>query len=544
MADLLIEHMPFQMRLEEAEDGSGKVIARGQFARSDKPTANKRLYREHLWRREFGRLSESIKHRRCMGELDHPADGRTKLQRVSHVITGLKIEGNEVIGEAEVLDTPNGRILKALIKDGVQVGVSSRGYGSVKSTADGIQEVQEDFRLDTFDFVADPATSTAYPGIFTEERQHIAEAEEEMTLEMLKEFYPGLVEEAARSLPLMESSPELGKAIVEAEQRTEDRLREQFAISLRRSLEKLEEDVRDRVRLELAKDSRAVEAEMLVERIYGMVKSFGGSDGGESQAELEELRTRISDKELENQKLSREVQEAKKLAREAAYSLYLERQVSGHPARKAIIELVGKVDQFKSRDELSERIEKVKEELDARGVRDEGSATSEELQQAEETIEELQTMVREKDESLKESKDKLRKTEGLARRAVEAVEQLEVNLHVERSINGSDPKLKKKAERARSLCEGATSIEEADRKLNALTEDLEPDLPKPRRLDEDEAKRIRARAAHKGKERDLHEDTHGSQTPGKNGSDGPPILESFGLGGDEFDRLAGVEKPS
>jgi hypothetical protein len=198
MAELLIDTMPLTFTLEEATDRPGKYIFRGQFARSDKATDNKRLYREHLWRREIGRIGEAMSRRGVYGELDHPADGRTRLARVSHLLTKLSVKGTEVIGEAEILDTPNGRIMKVLADAKASVGVSSRGFGSVKTIADGVQEVQEDFRLDTFDFVADPATKTAYPKLFKEERERIEEANVELTLDILKRDYPGLVEEMTR----------------------------------------------------------------------------------------------------------------------------------------------------------------------------------------------------------------------------------------------------------------------------------------------------------------------------------------------------------
>ena len=194
MPEILIDSMPLEFTLEESKTSPGKYVARGQFARSDQPTENKRLYGPHLWEREIGRLSDSMKGRMVFGELDHPADGRTKLQRVSHILTNLHSEGSEIQGEAEILDTPNGRILKAILDAQGKVGVSSRGFGTTKVVANGVHEVQEDFRLHTFDFVADPAMKTAYPEVFHEETLKIPEDGMELTLEDLKRDYPGLVE--------------------------------------------------------------------------------------------------------------------------------------------------------------------------------------------------------------------------------------------------------------------------------------------------------------------------------------------------------------
>lgn len=153
----------FEVELQLVESESGSYVARGEFARVDFPTGNKRIYPRKLYEREIGNLAEDLKGKKVFGELDHPSDGKTKLQRVSHLVTGLKIDGDRVIGEAEIMDTDNGRQLKSIIGAGAKVGISSRGFGSVKETKNGDMIVQDDFRLMTFDFVANPADNTAYP---------------------------------------------------------------------------------------------------------------------------------------------------------------------------------------------------------------------------------------------------------------------------------------------------------------------------------------------------------------------------------------------
>jgi hypothetical protein len=100
-----------------------------------------------------------------MGELDHPQHDSVKLNNVSHLITKLEMKGNEVIGEAEVLNTPAGQVVKALIEGGVKVGISSRGLGTLSEGDDGKRYVNEDFKLVTWDMVADPSTRGAYPGL-------------------------------------------------------------------------------------------------------------------------------------------------------------------------------------------------------------------------------------------------------------------------------------------------------------------------------------------------------------------------------------------
>ena len=161
MNQILTDTYAVELELVESENGS--YVARGEFARVDFPTGNKRVYPRKLYEREIKNLAEDLKGKKVFGELDHPSDGKTKLQRVSHLVTNLTIDNDRVIGEAEIMDTDNGRQLKSIIGAGAKVGISSRGFGSVKETKGGDMVVQDDFRLMTFDFVANPADNTAYP---------------------------------------------------------------------------------------------------------------------------------------------------------------------------------------------------------------------------------------------------------------------------------------------------------------------------------------------------------------------------------------------
>ena len=99
-----------------------------------------------------------------IGELDHPSDAKIHLEKASHIITNLEMTPTgEVIGEAEVLSTPTGVILQELLKANIKLGISSRGFGSLKPKDKGLQEVQEDYKLVTFDIVSDPSTPGAFP---------------------------------------------------------------------------------------------------------------------------------------------------------------------------------------------------------------------------------------------------------------------------------------------------------------------------------------------------------------------------------------------
>jgi hypothetical protein len=153
--------------LEESK-ASGTMKIQGIFQRANTPNHNNRIYERKLLLREMDRLGDSIHERRLMGELDHPSHDAIKLQNVSHLITNLKMNGNEMIGEAEILNTPAGQVAQALIRGGVKLGISSRGMGSLKEGPEGHAVVNPDFKLVTFDLVADPSTKGAFPGLVNE----------------------------------------------------------------------------------------------------------------------------------------------------------------------------------------------------------------------------------------------------------------------------------------------------------------------------------------------------------------------------------------
>lgn len=556
--ELLIDHCgDLRVSLTEAADPimrSGKspnrIVIKGQYALTDTPTQNKRLYREHLWKREFKRLNEAIKRRRVYGELDHPQDGRTKLQRASHIITKLEVRGNQVYGEAEVIEgTPNGNILKAIAEVSGEVGISSRGFGSVKTRSDGVQEVQEDFKLDTFDFVADPATRTAYPQVFREAREKIQYAmENDMDLETLQRDYPGLVQEIAnltRSGGLLaEGSPagdDVAAAILQAEERTKERLTEQFSVELRRGMEVMRESVEERVRSELMSDPEVAAAKTIVERIAGLVTSYGMSADSraalqEKDAEIERLKGLVSDKELEVHKVQKEASEAAKLAKEAAYKLHLERTLRDSADREAIVALVGNVLEYESKDEITQKVEAVRSELERRTAPD-----TSELEAAQTEWEErfaaMERRLQEAEERAQLAEEKATLHEAQAERALEKAEAEVVARIVTEEVAEIDDQ--DVIDSIRGLTEGVTDPEEArriikDEKRKAIVEVKEPQ----RVHDEDEAARIRARVQ-RGKERSLVEDTEGGANGSQSNSGGAGPLGEFGMGMGEFNRLSG-----
>ena len=152
--------------LNEA-NGSKLMKIRGCFARCDEYNNNNRKYSKSILDREVKKLAPLLQERRFLGELDHPEYTSVRLSNVSHIITSLNWSGNQLIGEAEILNTPAGKVVQQLLKDGVAVGISSRGLGSLKEAKDDPSkfEVSEDYKMVTFDLVADPSTRGAFPAL-------------------------------------------------------------------------------------------------------------------------------------------------------------------------------------------------------------------------------------------------------------------------------------------------------------------------------------------------------------------------------------------
>ena len=149
--------------LTEEKDGKKTLYIEGPFLVSETVNKNKRMYKEETMRNEVNRYTEEyITKNRAFGELGHPDTPSINLDRVSHLIVGLRQEGNAWIGKAKILETPMGNIARNLIEGGAQLGVSSRGMGSLKME-NGINVVQGDFHLATAaDIVADPSAPGAF----------------------------------------------------------------------------------------------------------------------------------------------------------------------------------------------------------------------------------------------------------------------------------------------------------------------------------------------------------------------------------------------
>jgi hypothetical protein len=153
-----------QIECVQLDEGTGQKshFIEGVFAQAGVANKNKRNYPRAVMESALGKFNILILEKRALGELGHPQGPQINLDRVSHLITKLEWNGDDVIGRAKVLSTPNGLIVKNFIDEGVKLGVSTRGLGSVKALRDGISEVQNDFQLATVDIVADPSAPNAF----------------------------------------------------------------------------------------------------------------------------------------------------------------------------------------------------------------------------------------------------------------------------------------------------------------------------------------------------------------------------------------------
>ena len=150
--------------LVEQKNGKKSMYIEGVFLQADMKNRNGRIYPMETLRREVGRYSENhITSGRALGELGHPEGPTVNLDRVSHKIVSLRESGSNFIGKAKILGTPMGKIASSLIEEGVKLGVSSRGVGSLQQTKEGYSVVGEDFMLATAaDIVADPSAPDAF----------------------------------------------------------------------------------------------------------------------------------------------------------------------------------------------------------------------------------------------------------------------------------------------------------------------------------------------------------------------------------------------
>jgi len=142
----------------------GGMMLSGKLQEADVQNGNGRIYPRKILEREVKTYQKLVQEKRALGELDHPEDSVINLKNASHMVTDMWWDGPNVMGKVKILNTPSGKILQELVNDGVKLGISSRGLGSV-SEAQGRTIVEDDFQLICFDFVSEPSTPNAFMGL-------------------------------------------------------------------------------------------------------------------------------------------------------------------------------------------------------------------------------------------------------------------------------------------------------------------------------------------------------------------------------------------
>lgn len=216
MNKMLIETLPFTAKLVEEATDSKRMVVEGVFQRAGIKNANGRIYPKSIWEKiiKDEKINQAMQERRMLGCLDHPEDGKSRLARAAHIILSQNIDENgNIIGRAEILETPDGKVLQELFRAGVTVGISSRGSGTVKKNALGEDIVNDDFALETYDFVYNPSTIGAYPKVVTEETLDNITEESSMNA---KEKYTTLEAKAQPILAVKPSTDAASCQVVEA----------------------------------------------------------------------------------------------------------------------------------------------------------------------------------------------------------------------------------------------------------------------------------------------------------------------------------------
>jgi hypothetical protein len=171
MKQVIVDYIPFSItptQINEAmKENNGKLVVKGVLQRAEAKNQNGRVYPRNILVRESKKYDENfVKQNRALGELDHPDSSVVNLQNVSHNVKEMHFEGDNLVGTVEILTTPSGNILKELFKNGIKLGISSRGLGSVEmvqeANGDTVSKVGDDFELIAFDFVSNPSTHGAF----------------------------------------------------------------------------------------------------------------------------------------------------------------------------------------------------------------------------------------------------------------------------------------------------------------------------------------------------------------------------------------------
>lgn len=419
----------------------GDVYIVGEYGRVGVPTKNGRIYPENIMNRELKKLSEDMKNGRVFGSADHPADGKTTIYNVSHILEDLYIKDGVVYGRSKVIkESLGGKQLLAIVNAGGKPGMSSRGWGTTKPAMGKFEgeEVQEDFVLKTFDAVIDPAMGSAIPEFQMESVQDTWKDE-------LLGKYPQLVECVDSMAPMVESKKDDSK-----EEMSEDIL-ERFEKKLAEAIIAIREDVTAELQESYDSDPEIGGAKSVLAQIAEMVGVYASSP--DSVAVKDALKAK--DVAIAEAQADKEVAEEE--YRKVKMALVLEQKIGNHPMAESIRLMLGH-GRFDSETQLTEAIESLMAQMP-------GGEKSEFVSKKELTLKEENMQLSAKAQSLmgdiKLLKDKLR-------RAVELGESIDAER------KDYSQRLKKAEADITELKESMESqLSEAQRELGFASKELE-----------------------------------------------------------------------
>jgi len=388
---------PVRMNVVEGQEG-GKLVVQGKIGHCDKATANNRVYPRSVMEREIARLQPRIKSGSVVGAVDHPGDGKSRLRDAGCIVRGLWIEDSgEIHGKFEVVEeAPAGKAVAAFLRRGASIGMSSRGMGSTTLAPTGSDMVGEDFRLNTWDFVADPACHDAYPSVISEDIDaegaptgKLVIPADGLTEQELRTKFPSLVEsienhamwvaqetvsEDVEASIRAQVEAEVGEGVVAARDEIRAQIKEEvyeevrkemaedYAVKLVRALAELRTDVMEEVRSEINSDPAQATATATLKRVSEMINPFQPDDAtkrvlGEKDSEVTALREAVTTQENAAKKANHRAAQLEAKGRELAYQVFVERQLQGRLDADKLREAIGDVTAYESAKLLKEKVD-------------------------------------------------------------------------------------------------------------------------------------------------------------------------------------------
>lgn len=374
----------YKLSIVEGQQG-GKLVVEGKIGHCDQPTANGRVYPRSVMEREINRLKPKIEAVSVYSAVDHPGDGKTRIKDSGALVRDIWLETNgEIKGRFEVVEeAPAGQALAAFLRRGASVGMSSRGMGSTMTGPNGHDVVGEDFRLNTWDFVSDPACQDAYPSIVSE-----SEELEKITEDYLRARHSKLVqaieekayataqcvvEEDARERITGEATGEAEKTAEEAIRLAAPKIREEmkaevhsevrkelnedFAVKLVRALAEMKESVTEEVRSAMASDPEVAGAKTVIKKIAEMLAPYKAPVDVEKV--LSEKDSKAASLEAQLKTEQAKVADLDRKGRVLAYAVFVEQKIGGREDAPELRKLIGKLDEVKSVKDLEARVSTV-----------------------------------------------------------------------------------------------------------------------------------------------------------------------------------------